>query len=380
MARAVVKVRYAPFTTVTHGAPFPAPGNAALDPAGFEAAARAALAQFPPGRPVRLLGVRAEFAKDPAMTDAPINFAAEAPTAGSLDVRWIHGAPARRRPRPADPGPPVRPAHGHHAAEQVGQLRGPVPVPALRQRPRAAARHRRHRRPGNVPAPRHRRPLISRLAGRDRQTARRLRARRRAHPRPRRPRRGRRRSSPAGRTPRSCRASSTPSRRYFGFTGWPDQIARVRPGRPGARDHRQPGHHRAAITVYDPWTGFLLTGDTVYPGRLYAFDFPQFVASLDRMVALAESRPVTHVLGCHIEMTSARAAITRSAPATSPDEPPLEMTVGQLLERSRRGRVGRRQAGRAPVRRLHHLQRARPPRTAQARRPCPRAQNLAAPD
>ena len=66
VSRAVVKVRYAPFVTVTHGAPFPAPGNAALDPAGFEAAALTALAQFTPGRPVRLLGVRAEFAKDPA--------------------------------------------------------------------------------------------------------------------------------------------------------------------------------------------------------------------------------------------------------------------------------------------------------------------------
>jgi hydroxyacylglutathione hydrolase len=64
-----------------------------------------------------------------------------------------------------------------------------------------------------------------------------------------------------------------------------------------------PGHHRAAITIYDRWTGFLLTGDTVLPGRLYAFDFPQFLASLDRMVALADSRVVTHVLGCHIEMT-----------------------------------------------------------------------------
>jgi len=69
VVRAVVKVRYAPFTTVTHGAAFAAAadavsGNAALDPAGFEAAALAALAQFTPGRPVRLLGVRAEFAKD----------------------------------------------------------------------------------------------------------------------------------------------------------------------------------------------------------------------------------------------------------------------------------------------------------------------------
>jgi nucleotidyltransferase/DNA polymerase involved in DNA repair len=53
VARVVVKVRYAPFDTVTHGVPL----------AGdFAAAAAAALAMFTPGRPVRLLGVRAEFA------------------------------------------------------------------------------------------------------------------------------------------------------------------------------------------------------------------------------------------------------------------------------------------------------------------------------
>ena len=56
VARVVVKVRYAPFDTVTHGVPL----------AGdFAAAALTALALFEPGvppRPVRLLGVRAEFA------------------------------------------------------------------------------------------------------------------------------------------------------------------------------------------------------------------------------------------------------------------------------------------------------------------------------
>jgi DNA polymerase IV len=76
VVRVVVKVRYAPFITVTHGVPFPAPGNAlldglALDPpvafveGAFEQAALAALAQFDPDRPVRLLGVRAEFADRP---------------------------------------------------------------------------------------------------------------------------------------------------------------------------------------------------------------------------------------------------------------------------------------------------------------------------
>jgi len=57
--RIVVKVRYAPFTTRTRGAALAEPTG---DEAALAAAALAALDRFPPGRPVRLLGVRAEFA------------------------------------------------------------------------------------------------------------------------------------------------------------------------------------------------------------------------------------------------------------------------------------------------------------------------------
>ncbi|MGH3167822.1 MAG: hypothetical protein ACRDN0_18295, partial [Trebonia sp.] len=59
----VVKVRYAPFVTVTHGVPFEGPVNADA----FETAALAALARFDPGKPVRLLGVRAEFSDSPEL-------------------------------------------------------------------------------------------------------------------------------------------------------------------------------------------------------------------------------------------------------------------------------------------------------------------------
>jgi DNA polymerase-4 len=58
--RVVVKVRYAPFITRTHGHPLPA---ATSDAAAIERAALAALGRFTPGRPVRLLGVRAEFTR-----------------------------------------------------------------------------------------------------------------------------------------------------------------------------------------------------------------------------------------------------------------------------------------------------------------------------
>jgi hypothetical protein len=81
VVRAVVKVRYAPFITVTHGVPFPAPDGAALfdlpalDPPSLDSPALEASAfegppfdasAFEPGRPVRLLGVRAEFTDEPA--------------------------------------------------------------------------------------------------------------------------------------------------------------------------------------------------------------------------------------------------------------------------------------------------------------------------
>jgi nucleotidyltransferase/DNA polymerase involved in DNA repair len=56
--RVMVKVRYAPFITRTHGIPLPEPSG---DAAVLGQAALTALADLPRDRPVRLLGVRAEF-------------------------------------------------------------------------------------------------------------------------------------------------------------------------------------------------------------------------------------------------------------------------------------------------------------------------------
>jgi DNA polymerase-4 len=56
--RIVVKVRYAPFITETHGVTLAAPSS---DPAVIARAAAEALSRFTGRRPVRLLGVRAQF-------------------------------------------------------------------------------------------------------------------------------------------------------------------------------------------------------------------------------------------------------------------------------------------------------------------------------
>ena len=117
---------------------------------------------------------------------------------------------------------------------------------------------------------------------------------------------------------------------FFGFTDWPAQVVRFDLGGRVLEITGIPGHHRASIAVHDPATSFLLTGDTVYPGRLYVGDPPAFLDSLDRLVELAATRRVTHVLGCHVEMTSTPGRDYPIGTTYQPDEAPWPMTVEQL--------------------------------------------------
>lgn len=119
-------------------------------------------------------------------------------------------------------------------------------------------------------------------------------------------------------------------RSFFGITDWPADVVPLDLGGRVLEVTGIPGHHEASIAIHDPWTGFLLTGDTVYPGRLYVNDFAAFRESLDRLVAFAGSRPVTHVMGCHIEMSRRPGRDYPIGATYQPDEPPLQMTVAQL--------------------------------------------------
>ncbi|MEU7141485.1 MBL fold metallo-hydrolase [Nocardia sp. NPDC046473] len=120
--------------------------------------------------------------------------------------------------------------------------------------------------------------------------------------------------------------------KYFGFNEDPDAVAPVDLGGRVLECLATPGHHEAAVTFYDPWTGFLLTGDTVYPGRLYIQNWSDFIRSIDRLIEFADRRPVTYVLGCHVEMTTEPGVDYPIRATYQPDEPPLQMTTGQLRE------------------------------------------------
>ncbi len=93
---------------------------------------------------------------------------------------------------------------------------------------------------------------------------------------------------------------------FFAIQKWPDEIAKFDLGGRALSIIPTPGHQSAAIMVYDPRLKILLSGDTLYPGRLYVpVNFmADNRASIDRLARFAARRPVRWALGAHIEMTS----------------------------------------------------------------------------
>jgi hydroxyacylglutathione hydrolase len=127
--------------------------------------------------------------------------------------------------------------------------------------------------------------------------------------------------------------------RFLGVTSWPAEVVEIDLGSRVFAVTGCPGHHDASIALYDPWTRFLLTGDTVYPGRLYVNDVEAFVDSLDRLVTMTERHPVSWVMGCHIEMTRTPGVDYPIGTRYQPDELPIQMTVEQLRQLRERARA-----------------------------------------
>lgn len=120
-------------------------------------------------------------------------------------------------------------------------------------------------------------------------------------------------------------------RDFFGFTNWPDESVSFDLGGRVLSVIGGPGHQEAATIFYDPWTGILFTGDTVYPGRLYVVDMPQFLSTIERALAVVASVPVSYLMGCHIEMSASPGKDHPRGSTSHPGEPPLEMLPGQLV-------------------------------------------------
>jgi len=121
---------------------------------------------------------------------------------------------------------------------------------------------------------------------------------------------------------------------FWGFEHYPDDAATLDLGGRVLDVLGTPGHKDDGVTLYDRRTHLLFTGDLVYPGHLFVFtpeEWPDFVASLRRLVAFAAEHPVEHVLGCHVEMGAAPRASFAYGTVRQDDEHPLQLDADVLL-------------------------------------------------
>jgi glyoxylase-like metal-dependent hydrolase (beta-lactamase superfamily II) len=93
------------------------------------------------------------------------------------------------------------------------------------------------------------------------------------------------------------------AREAFGIETWPTSVGSIDLGGRVIDVIPIPGHHVAHVAYYDRRTGILHTGDHLYPGRLYVSDFAAYEASTRRLVEFTATRPVAHIVGCHVEQS-----------------------------------------------------------------------------
>ena len=118
----------------------------------------------------------------------------------------------------------------------------------------------------------------------------------------------------------------------YKIANWPEDVGSVDLGDRVIDAVPIPGHDVASIALYDRQTAILLTGDSLYPGRIYVRDFPAFAASNARMVKFTADKPVSHILGCHIEQSRTPFLDYPVGTIYQPEEHELSLSRGDLLE------------------------------------------------
>ena len=119
-------------------------------------------------------------------------------------------------------------------------------------------------------------------------------------------------------------------KRYYNFTDWPIGVAHMDLGNRIVDVIPTPGHNETHIAFYDRNTALFFSGDFLMPGRLLIDDTDADLASAKRAAAFVQDRPVTAVLGGHIETNAAGETFTWES-QYHPNEHALELTKDDLL-------------------------------------------------
>jgi len=119
-----------------------------------------------------------------------------------------------------------------------------------------------------------------------------------------------------------------------GIATWPADLGQMDLGNRIVDVIPIPGHDVASIALYDRVTGNLMTGDSLYPGRLYVGEaqIPTYAASAQRLVDFVRLHPVAHVLGTHIEQGSQPYFDYPRGTKYQPKEHVLELSRAHVFE------------------------------------------------
>jgi glyoxylase-like metal-dependent hydrolase (beta-lactamase superfamily II) len=115
----------------------------------------------------------------------------------------------------------------------------------------------------------------------------------------------------------------------FGIADWPNSIGQIDLGDRVIDVIPTPGHYPSHVSYYDLQTGLFFSGDFLLPGRLLIEDTNADLASARRVAEFVEQRPVTYVLGGHIELDES--GKTFQGTRYHPNERPLQLTKQDLL-------------------------------------------------
>jgi len=116
---------------------------------------------------------------------------------------------------------------------------------------------------------------------------------------------------------------------HFGIADWPNSTAQIDLGDRVIDVIPTPGHYPSHVAYYDRQTGLFFSGDFLLPGRLLIENTNADLASARRVAEFVEQRPVTYVLGGHIELDES--GKTFQGTRYHPNERPLQLTKQDLL-------------------------------------------------
>lgn len=119
---------------------------------------------------------------------------------------------------------------------------------------------------------------------------------------------------------------------FYKIANWPEDTGMVDLGDRLLDLIPIPGHDTVSVALYDRQTAVLLTGDSVYPGRIYIRDLPAFERSNERLLHFTHDMPIAHILGCHIEETRTPFLDYPVGTIFQPDEHELSLSRGVLFE------------------------------------------------